>query len=373
MTHRPNILSSSRPSDVKETKWNNTLSELRNNELWDSAVMNAIKYQGSKEKNERPIFDIPQSLRDDCVYWHNRRNDCAHYKDNEITLAHVCAFWSFMMSSYRYFVPLGSIDQCINEYEIHFDISLTPDGANDDEIFNHLCMAIRTADDVKNFIQQTKSSRIIKSFQRTELLHRLLLTNDTLQKAVKEVAMGDENLLYAMIRMNIFDIPILVGDNAKWIRKLWYESTNSVNGARFYFELLRCGLIPQEELRESMRKYLNLYYENGNSINMVDIDSEVLTINGLYEVFLDEFFTRDVLCSNLGTKCRKTDFYISVIRIGGINDKFLKNLTESLKSSFPYTLRPRLKSLLAEDAYIKAYTEGIERLGLEDLLHINNN
>lgn len=66
--------------------------------------------------------------------------------------------------------------------------------------------------------------------------------------------------------------------------------------------------------------------------------------NGLYDIFIEEYLSKDFICNNPSEKCYKSDFYISIIRRGGISDKFIKTLSESVKGTFPYTVEKKIES-----------------------------
>ena len=77
------------------------------------------------------------------------------------------------------------------------------------------------------------------------------------------------------------------------------------------------------------------------------------------------------VCNNPSEKCYKTDFYISLIHRGGISDKLIKALSESIKGTFPYTLENRLKGeIFKEEEKKKQYIESIARQGLDDFLNL---
>lgn len=85
---RHNLLISSRPDSMPQRNWDGILIDLRKDKGWDEKVMSCIK----ANSGNKVVFNIDQSLRDDVEYWKNRRNDCAHFKKEEITLSHVSAF-----------------------------------------------------------------------------------------------------------------------------------------------------------------------------------------------------------------------------------------------------------------------------------------
>ena len=100
-------------------------------------------------------------------------------------------------------------------------------------------------------------------------------------------------------------------------------------------------------------------------------DITVLFDNGMYDIFIDKYLSKKFVCSNPGDKCYKTNFYISLINRGGINDKLIGNLSKAVKGFFPYTLKERLKSeIFSEEANKIKYLETIDRLDLEDFMNL---
>ena len=97
----------------------------------------------------------------------------------------------------------------------------------------------------------------------------------------------------------------------------------------------------------------------------------MLKENGLYDIFIEEYLSKDFICNNPSEKCYKTDFYISLIHRGCISDKLIKVLFEPIKGTFPYTLENRLKGeIFKEEENKKQYFESIARLDLEDFLDL---
>ena len=61
---------------------------------WDSSAFDATQQQ-----KPAPIFVVPDDLRRQVEFWKDRRNDCAHSKDNKITPAYVEALHAFIESN----------------------------------------------------------------------------------------------------------------------------------------------------------------------------------------------------------------------------------------------------------------------------------
>lgn len=84
------------------------------------------------------------------------------------------------MDNYNKFTPIGSLQQSINDYNRHFDISRTPRGASTDKIFKRLCLVIKTKEDLEHFLKETDARMNFES--QCDLLHNLLV--DGLHKEI---------------------------------------------------------------------------------------------------------------------------------------------------------------------------------------------
>lgn len=362
---RANLLKSEMPKDFKEASWKACMEKLRQENTWDEQVITCIKYRGTP-----PYFELSDFLRDDVCYWRNRRNDCAHYKDSEITLSHVSAFWVFLMDNYNKFSPLGSIEQSINDYKRHFDISLTPAGISTDKIFKRLCLSIKTEEDLHKFLQETAS--LMGKANQCNLLHRLLYDNNHRQQVVSFL---QGNIKRARLYLAYFpsDVSLVLGNDAEKIRKYWYDGLQlSSHCIPVYAEMLSAEMIPKDEIKESLSLLLKQEYRYSSFHLDNEDDYKVLFDNGLYDIFIDEYLSKEILCNNPSEKCYKTDFYISIVRRGGVTDKLMETLADAFTGSFPYTLRDRLKGeIFNEKVNRDKYYEAIARLDLEDFLELN--
>ena len=365
---RNNLLNSVMPSGFKESRWKASMDNLRNESKWDSEVVDCIKKRATGSADPA-FFELPDTLRDDVCYWRNRRNDCAYYKDSEITLSHVAAFWVFMMDNYNKFTPIGSLMQSVNDYKRHYDLSITPKGASTDKIFKRLCLAIKTEDDLLQFLKETDSCMGYED--QILLLHDLLMDERHKTKVVSVLVNKLKRLKMYLMAIPT-DVSVVLGNNAEMTRKLWYDDFQlSARCVNVYVEMLRAKMIPQGEIKESLELFLKHEYQRGAFYIDSQEDFKVLEENGLYDIFIEEYLSKDFVCNNPGEKCHKTDFYISLIRRSGISNKLIKALSESVKGSFPYTLKDRLKDEIFNVKENKEkYDKSIAQQGLKDFLHL---
>lgn len=126
------IMKSAKPTAVDEGRWNALLLKLQNDELWEKVVFTELT------NSSNPIFNMPDDLRQQVKYWKDRRNDCAHFKSNNIDHYHTEAFWSFLKSNLFKMTLEGGKASLLNKFARHFDLTYTP--ANTD--YSHLVVAI---------------------------------------------------------------------------------------------------------------------------------------------------------------------------------------------------------------------------------------
>lgn len=333
---RDNLLKSDMPKGFNEPRWKACMSKLRQENAWDEQVISCIKC-----RDNPPYFELTDSLRDDVCYWRNRRNDCAHYKDSEITLSHVAAFWVFIMDNYNKFTPIGSLMQSVNDYKRHYNVSITPKGTSTEVIFKRLCLAIKTEDDLLLFLKETDSC--MEYEEQAQLLHDLLMDERHKAKVISLLT-GKLKRVKMYLALKPADVSVILGNNPEMTRKFWYEDFMLfASSANVYVEMLRAKMIPQGEIKESLDMFLKHEYKRNAFYLDNPEDFNVLKENGLYDIFIEEYLSKDFVCNNPGEKCHKTDFYISLIQRGGISDKLIKVLSESIKGTFPYKLENRLK------------------------------
>lgn len=361
---RDNLLKSDMPKGFNEPRWKACMSKLRQENAWDEQVISCIKC-----RDNPPYFELTDSLRDDVCYWRNRRNDCAHYKDSEITLSHVAAFWVFIMANYNKFTPIGSLMQSVNDYKRHYNVSITPKGTSTEVIFKRLCLAIKTEDDLLLFLKETDSC--MEYEEQAQLLHDLLMDERHKFKVISLLTVKLKRVKMYLV-LKPADVSVVLGNNSELTRKFWYEDFMLfANCANVYVEMLRAKMIPQGEIKESLDMFLKHEYKRSAFYLDNPEDFNVLKENGLYDIFIEEYLSKDFVCNNPGEKCHKTDFYISLIQRGGISDKLIKVLSESIKGTFPYTLENRLKGeIFKEEENKKQYLDSIVKQDLDDFLDL---
>ncbi len=151
------IVKAKRPAAFTEPEWKNLISNINNDELWEKEVYEALI------RVNKPIFPLNDDLKLQLRYWKDRRNDCAHFKSNEIESQHTEAFWSFIKSNVPKMTVEGGMETLLNKFNEHFDNTKTPPDAD----FTHLAKEIEVSvqkNELKDFLKKLTNIVYIRSF-----------------------------------------------------------------------------------------------------------------------------------------------------------------------------------------------------------------
>lgn len=361
ITVKENILSSPMPSGHDAGRWSNRMSNLRSDDKWEEELQNCVAMQRDKSKTPavEPVFDIPDHLREDFKYWKNRRNDCAHYKRNIISLSHVCAFWQFMMSKYIYFQPQGSMFKSIQEYKDYFDLSITPAGTDQTTIFNHLCAVLRSTEDLRLLFKAIKRA---DTKQKMELLHRLLHNTESTKAYAKAFITEEDFVVDYYLSEYLDDLSMLYGDDPKQIRAFWYNSPD----IPIYSESLKAHLIPDDQIKESLSRVLSKMYQLNRGIpwDLSEDNKNVLKACGFIDAFFEEYYNDQFISRNYKEMNQSMSFYVSLISLSGVDRRWVEVYCRRVDEgkSFPYALGNWFASALRsgdlnKDLYLQVVTD----------------
>lgn len=246
------IIKSAKPATIPPGRWNVIIGKLQSDDTWEKAVYEELI------NGATPIFNINEDLRQQIKYWKDRRNDCAHFKTNEIEAHHTESFWSFVKSNLLKITIEGGKESLLNKFEKHFDETFTPPGA-----------------DVTPLIKEIDESVIVlelptfwgELFAKIDRLWGFLCPIETsfTQVANKVFECCSERTkenLSLFLKQKEHDL-IIVGlypDKINYfnytpeeIRQIWRKRIINSGSVAFsiYGTLLRNSLIPSTEIREA--------------------------------------------------------------------------------------------------------------------------
>jgi hypothetical protein len=280
------LLKAKRPAGFSEAEWTAILSKINNERTWEEEVYKSL-INGSK-----PIFLISEDLRDQIKYWKNRRNDCAHIKDNEIASHHTEAFWSFLKSNVPKMTVEGGMLSLLLKFDDHFDQTQTARGTD----YSHLIY------EIENSVLVSEFPEFFKSIY-TVIEHRLFYESETLQVYDKILDLLSSKIQEALInylKVSKKDVTFLLfypekimqfGYSPKEIRKIWFERMLLVHSAgnpfNLYAVMLRNNLIPKGEIEQANKSIFNKFSQQSNSKIPENKDIDTFKANGFFQTIFD--------------------------------------------------------------------------------------
>lgn len=353
---RDRFLQAEKPDLYEQVAWDALKHKVVMDDKWESELLNILSQQEKRDSANQKIvrtapFNINDDIRSQIKYWKDRRNDCAHYKSNEITEAHVIAFWSFIKSKLQYITVEGGLQSLLNKIKKFYDISITPANSEIQSLIN----------DVEKLISKDTYQEILTSVFSSISKHSYLVNYDFLtpyylspkiRSFLLQLIKSDKNLLKHFIEEKPSSIKELLVENGE-IRKFWYEKIYFYsNKLSIYAEMLLADMIPEEQIFEANEKILSFIYNNPSFIK---IDGEIqrmkLIEKGFYRTFVENFMSEDFFKMKYKDLNFKTDFYINMIYVFGYNAHLVKAICLNLVSNkhHPYVLMTRLKEMLQEN------------------------
>ncbi len=256
---RERIGTSPAPAAIPGGLWGQIQGEIAADDTWDKAV-----FEATQRRNPAPIFIVTDDLRQQMMFWKNRRNDCAHSKDNIIDAPHVDGFWAFTMSNLNKFMVNGSRIVMLTQIETHFNPALTAPGQPVDGLVAGISQAI-VAGETSAFLTDLAQSFEVNRTPADVAANRenpnklrfydrcLGIGQAVLQTAVRQQIVAERRLLLQLLRVYPSRVTILAG-YPQQVRRLWSEDlfSSGLDDIAVLASLLRNNLIPENERDECL-------------------------------------------------------------------------------------------------------------------------
>jgi len=289
---RDTINKSKPPVDFIEQEWKQKIKEINDHEGWENAVYD-ILIQGSKPK-VKEVFKLNDDLKQQLAYWRSRRNDAAHYKDNEIGGHHTEAFWSFVKSNVPKMAVNGGMKGLLNKFFDHFDDEKTAPGTDFKPLVKEISTSVLLTE-LPDFFEQLKASIDGKMWYLDSESYKVFneVFNLSDEKVVNALThyLKDKNKdikfldIYPnrLIQMNYTDPDL----RQLWKKKM-FSNIYNINPFTIYSELLRNNLIPVDEISTVNAMLFSKYEQVSNRKLPIESDIPTLIQSGFFDTIFDE-------------------------------------------------------------------------------------
>lgn len=354
------VLSTKKPDDVPEAKWNGIIQNLRNDDKWDEEVYETVK----RGPGSWVVFNLTEDLRQQVTYWKNRRNDCAHAKTNGIQAAHVESFWSFIQYNLPKFVVNGGKAALLEKIRVHFDITLTARNAGFDYIIQEIVHSIHEREhkefitELNQLLGDTFYDSSSESEHRISFWLKLFGLSEAFDRTLIEFLLENKKVCNAVLESDSSKVACF-RSHPQFIRKLWFDGKVE---PRILAALFRNDLIPtdqQEEAIENLVKSNQRVYPESIS----EEELNILISKGLPTIFKRIAFITYYISSFDWANHAKRYLVVWYIKKYGIDAIVVSSLSNTFIGDHPWHLREALKEVFNEDPSLK---ETFERIAQEN-------
>ncbi|WP_046756612.1 hypothetical protein [Kordia jejudonensis] len=286
------IIGGTKPNLFPPGEWDQIISKLQNEDLWEKTVFESTQQrekidQKTKDPIKSPIFNINENLRLQIKYWKDRRNDCAHYKDNIIDNYHIESFWAFIESNLSKITIEGGLQSLINKIYKHFDPTITPPDKDVTPLIKEIEHSVQRTE-LNSFWNTLLSNGEIYfdlSEKKQELISRSLEVNsDDTNESLISILKGKKTFLNNFLA-NYPDKVLWFNFSPEEVRTFWKTQLSNCNNIlEIYISFLRNDLIPEKEILESNIIVINAIRDYSPDSN----GHQLLSQNGFYETFKSE-------------------------------------------------------------------------------------
>lgn len=286
------IIGGVKPNLFPQGEWDVLIRQLQNEDKWEATVFDATQQQekidqDSRSRTKDPIFNLNDNLRNQIKYWKDRRNDCAHYKDNIIDNFHIESFWAFVSSNLSKITIEGGMQSLLNKISKHFDPTFTPPDKDITPLIREVEFSVEKPQ-LKFFWEKLLNNGDWKynlSERKQELIRiSLEISNDFVNDSLISVVKENENYLRDFLSKNPEKL-LRFKFTAEEVRKFWKKHLIGCdNILGLYTTFLRNRLIPQNEIEESNKTVVNML----KTYNPGAIEQQLLAENNFLDAFKSE-------------------------------------------------------------------------------------
>jgi hypothetical protein len=350
---RERIIAAPAPAGITAARWNGIQGRVQNDDTWDQAV-----FDTTQQRAPAPIFLVTEDVRHQMMYWKNRRNDCAHSKDNIIEPAHVEGIWAFIRSNLQRFVVNGSRAVMLTRIADHFNPALTPPGLPPNDLVAAIPHSIAHAElpaffgDLSVAFDAARTPAEVAANQenpnKLSFFDCCLRLGDPNVRGVgRSQIVAERRTLLPFLRAYPAHVPILEG-NPPQVRRLWNEDifTTGANDLPVLTSCLRNNLIPEGEVHEC----LSTLIRRGIPSAPNEVDDVTLDQRGFYQL-LQQIAADEGLMDRFVWGNLSSNIIVHYLTRSPITVDMARAIYHTFDAPYnPRQLRERLNNLFATNA-----------------------
>lgn len=362
---------SKKPVHFDQTRWDAILRNIKLEDKWEEEILNALN------NSSNPVFNIKENIRTQIKFWKDRRNDCAHAKDNIINHHHVEIFWTFLKSNLSKITIEGGKQNLLNKFSDHFDATKT----SRFESYNFLIEEIENSIEVVEIDEFIKVLDVViqnRTFENSKVyevfdkvLTKYLSVNfikDAVINYLKTTSKDLDFLSYFPNNFNTFNY------SPQDIRVIWnskiYLSNNSYIKDKILGILLSNISFTNHDLKDCIELYIRNFDQSGfRNLSKEQYIRNLLGNNffldKMYSLYFDQDKLKDLDYITINKQADLIGLYIEKC---DLNINIIKTLSLTYQNGTPNFLTDSLRSVLQNNIPVKTkFKEICETNGIANL------
>lgn len=345
---RERLLISSNPPGYVEHLWLQIQKDLRSDDKWESKLIECI--DRVKPGN---IFNLSSDIKQQYLYWKDRRNDCAHAKGNKIGVSHVETFWLFFESNLSKFVVNGGKESLIQRIITHFDPVYTPRNQDPSSIINDIPTAIDTNEyiEILEVLYNITDDGPLLNEATFPFWDQLFNLSPTFTEKLIDFIKKKRKLCLVLLTEDSSKVTYFSNDGA-FIRVLWKEMINSYKHYKIILGLLRYRLIPEDQFKEFVET-VTTKINDALFIHPEEVDLISLKESGFFEELKNLAFVERMI-SNFDWARENKHLITHLIIKYGFDETIVRAMNGTFSSAFiPWKLRDALDAMFEANPQLK--------------------
>ena len=279
------VLDAKMPTGYVPNKWNGVQAKLKKEKEFDEQVFTCIQQKNCTTGTPPvvAILDMPDTLRDDFIFWRNRRNDCAHYKAYDINASHVLAFYS-MLNQYMLKITVeGGMKSLLREFKDAFDPAKTSPQKSIQPLVDKILQMVHQSEMNDFFDGLQSATRFHFGTKFYSILEGILSGSNKELKKYVIYYLRQSNDLVDFLSHYPEEVGQLVAKDE--VRTLWYSKLIYCR-ERFSIvaELISVGLLVESEVAECLERSIdNAYSQNDGMGSISEAKTNLLIKYGLLD------------------------------------------------------------------------------------------
>lgn len=347
---------SKKPASFDQGRWDAILRKIKLEDKWEEEIFNSLN------NSTNPVFNIKDNIRTQIKFWKDRRNDCAHAKDNIINHHHVEIFWTFLKSNLSKITIEGGKQNLLNKFDDHFDTTKTSRFESYSSLIHEIENSIEVTE-IDDFIKKLdnvvlnrtlETSKVYEVFDKT--LSICFSVNYIKDAVINHLKSTSKDLDFLSCFPSNFNT---LNYSPQDIRGIWntkiYSTRHSYVKDKIFGVILANVSLSNDDIKDCIELYIEKFDQSGfKNLSKEQYIRNLLGNNFFLDKMYSLYFEQDRL-ADLDYRIinKQADLIGLYIEKCNLNENIVRTLSLTFQNGTPNFLTHSLRSVLNSNIPLK--------------------